>query len=89
MTDPAAAWLRFQIASGEAALALRQGGATWQSIADELGLADASHARRAAALFLSADLASRETAQDRAGDAHALAGGKASPEGQRAAVALR
>jgi hypothetical protein len=89
VTDPAAAWLRFQIASGEAALALRQGGATWAQIASELRLADASHARRAAALFLSADLASREAAQEAASDAHALAGGKASPEGQRAAVALR
>lgn len=74
MTDLGAAWLRFQIRAGETALALRQSGATWRQIADELRLADETHARRCAALYLSADIASREAAQERAGDAHPPAG---------------
>jgi len=73
MIDLGAAWLRYQITAGEAALALRQAGATWRQIADELRLADETHARRCAALFLSSDLAARESAQDRTGAAQAAA----------------
>jgi hypothetical protein len=62
MIDLSVAWLKYQVRAGETALALRQSGATWRQIADELRLADETHARRCAALFLSADLASREHA---------------------------
>ena len=60
MTDLGTAWLRYQIAAGETALALRQAGHTWAAITTELRLGDQREAQRCAALFLSADLASRE-----------------------------
>jgi len=63
MSDWRAAWLRHQLAAGEAALGLRQDGATWRHITDELRLADETHARRCVALYLSADLASHSQRQ--------------------------
>jgi len=72
MTDLGTAWLRYQIAAGETALALRQSGATWRQIADELRLADETHARRCAALFLSSDLAARQGAWAGAGSGREL-----------------
>lgn len=85
MIDLGAAWLKYQVRAGETALALRQAGATWRQIADELRLADETHARRCAALFLSADLESRRTAGEAAHGTHGEAATDGSPEGERVA----
>lgn len=75
-------WLHYQIAAGETALALRQSGATWRQIADQLRLADETHARRCTALYLSADVASRQAAQDGRGNAQAAPATDALPDAQ-------
>lgn len=69
MTDFAALWLRSQITTGETVIALRQAGYDWRAITDRLHLGSIDDARRAAALFLSADLESREAHRDGAGEA--------------------
>ena len=84
-----AAWLACLIRHGETALALRQAGHTWREIADELHLGDVPTVQRAAALYLSADLASRQAAQDRAGDAQPQAGADAPAATQRTASGKR
>jgi hypothetical protein len=85
LPDLTAAWLKFQIRSGETALALRQAGHTWRQIADALRLADETHARRCAGLYLSADLASRQAAQDGAGRAQPKPAPDVSLDADRAA----
>lgn len=87
--DYAGAWLRHQITVGEAALVLRQTGATWRQVAEQLRLADETHARRAVGLFLSADLETRRTAGDGAGAALVTTVTNASPEAQRVAGEVR
>jgi c-di-AMP phosphodiesterase-like protein len=58
MMDFGALWLRSQIRTGETAIALRSNGHDWRSIAATLST-DVDTVRRAAALFLSSDLATR------------------------------
>jgi hypothetical protein len=81
--DYAGAWLRHQITVGEAALVLRQSGATWRQVAEQLRLADETHARRAVGLFLSADLDSRRAAQEATGEAQRAGVTDARAESQR------
>jgi hypothetical protein len=85
MMDFAALWLRSQIRTGETVLALRQSGYDWRAIADRLHLGSIDDARRAASLFLSADLASREAAQEGAGRAQRRPAADGCPAGERVA----
>jgi hypothetical protein len=62
MIDYGKLWLHSMIASGETAMALRTNGYDWREIATQLQM-DVDGARKAAALFLSADLHSRQAAQ--------------------------
>jgi hypothetical protein len=64
VTDYGALWRRSQVRTGERVLALRQAGHCWGEISDLLQLGGIDDARRCAALFLAADLATRRIAQD-------------------------
>jgi hypothetical protein len=87
MMDFGALWLRSQIRTGETVLALRQAGHNWREITDTLHLGHVDDARRCAALFLSADLASREAAQEGTGRAQPRPAADGCPAGERVAGA--